>query len=69
MLFGKTRRLNATENLVSTYEAYRKAMVEFTKATGWKMKLDQTISSYEEDAQARDEVVKRLNEIDKKYND
>lgn len=69
MLFGKTKKRNATENLISTYEAYRKAMVDFTKATGWKMQFDQVIISDEVDENAREEIVKRLQEIDKKYND
>lgn len=56
------------KRLVVFYEAYRQAMADFCKATGFEIDLHQTIKSIEADAEYRESVVKQLNEIDEKYN-
>ena len=56
------------KKLVVFYEAYRQAIADFCKATGFEMNLYQTIKPIETDAEYRESVVKQLDEIDEKYN-
>lgn len=69
MLKIKIERTSKTEDKVlKTYEAYRKAVTDLVKETGWNWKGTNTWSSEPEDEKRRDDFVSKLTEIDKKYN-
>ena len=61
------KREKVKENLLKAYEDYMKARLEFVKETGWNIKSEQVFESTAEFAKERDEFVKQVCEIDKKY--
>ena len=67
MLF-KSKRESSKEALLKAYEEYMKARKVFVQETGWNIESQQVIESTAEYAKERDEFVKALTEIDKKYN-
>lgn len=67
MLF-KSRKEKAKENYLKAYENYCKAINELRKEAGWSFKYSMTISGNKETEAERNELVKALTEIDKRYN-
>lgn len=67
MLFN-IKRCNAKEKMVKAYEEYRKTMNEVATETGWNFKLNYTVSGKVDTEAERNDFVKALSEIDKKYN-
>ena len=64
----KTKKENAKEAMLKAYEEYMKARKIFVQETGWNIKSQQVIESTAEYANERDEFVKKLIEIENKYN-
>ena len=62
-----TKREEIKRAMLKAYEEYMKTRIEFVKETGWNIESSQIISSTAEFASERDEFVKKLCEIDKKY--
>lgn len=67
MLF-KSRKEKAKENYLKAYENYCKAINELRKETGCSFTYSMTISGNKETEAERNELVKALTEIDKRYN-
>lgn len=66
MLFN--RRNKAKEKMIKAYEEYRKAMKEVAQETGWNFNFNCTTSGKADTETERNEFVKMLSDIDKKYN-
>ena len=64
--FGKRARAKA--KMVKAYEEYRKAMKEVATETGWNFNFTCTTSGKVDTETERNEFVKMMSDIDKKYN-
>ena len=62
-----TKREELKKALLKAYEEYMKTRIEFVKETGWNIKSTTIYESTAEFASERDEFVKKMSEIDKKY--
>ena len=62
-----TKREELKKAMLKAYEEYMKTRLQFVKETGWNIESSQVISSTAEFASERDEFVKKLSDIDKKY--
>ena len=66
LTFGKRNR--AKERMVKAYEEYRKVMKEVAEETGWNFNCSCCTSGKADTETERNEFVKMLSDIDKKYN-
>ena len=66
MLFNSKKKVK--ENYLKAYENYCKAINELRKEAGWSFRYNMTISGNKDSEDERNEFVKALTEIDKKYN-
>lgn len=68
MLFTYNKKETAKERLLKAYEAYLEAKKELVKETGWNFYTNQTIESVASEEKEREEFVRRIKEIETKFN-
>ena len=68
MLFTYNKKETAKERLLKAYEDYLEAKKQLVKETGWNFYTNQTIESYASDEAERNDFVKKIVEIETKFN-